>query len=99
MRGLSAANTAVDGFSSSLPFDAYNIDSVEIARGPNSSVFGLGQTGGGVNVNTARANLSKQISSFSSRVDSYGGYRFSLDLNRPLFKDKLAVRVMAVNSY
>ena len=97
MRGLSAANTAVDGFSSSLPFDAYNIDSVEIARGPNSSVFGLGQTGGGVNVNTARANLSKQISSFSSRVDSYGGYRFSLDLNRPLFKDKLAVRVMAVN--
>jgi outer membrane receptor protein involved in Fe transport len=54
MRGLTSANTAVGGIASTLPFDTYNIESVEISRGPNSSVFGLGNTGGGVNINSAR---------------------------------------------
>lgn len=96
MRGLTAANTAVDGFASSLPFDSYNIDSVEISRGPNSSVFGLGNTGGGVNINAARANLTREISTFGTRVDSYGGYRANFDLNRPILKDKLAVRLLGL---
>src|ERR1043165_1013501 len=94
MRGLTAANTAVDGFTSSLPFDSYNIDSVEISRGPNSSVFGLGNPGGGVNVNPARANLTRTFNTFGTRFDSYGGYRANFDLNRPLVKDKLAVRLL-----
>ena len=96
MRGLTAANTAFDGFSSTLPFDTYNVDSVEISRGPNSSVFGLGNTGGGVNLNGARANASREISTFGTRGDSYGGYRANFDLNRPLIKDKLALRVLGV---
>src|SRR5882724_10449381 len=96
MRGLSAANTAIDGFASSLPFDTYNVDSVEISRGPNSSVFGLGNTGGGVNINASRANLTREISSFGTRGDSYGGYRANFDLNRPILKDKLAVRILGV---
>ena len=96
MRGLTAANTAVDGFSSSLPFDTYNVDSVEIPRGPNSSIFGLGNSGGGVNINASRANLTREISSFGTRGDSYGGYRANFDLNRPIIRDKLAVRVLGV---
>jgi hypothetical protein len=96
MRGLTAANTAMDGFSSSLPFDTYNVDSVEISRGPNSSVFGLGNSGGGVNINASRANATRQISSFGTRVDSYGGQRTNFDLNRPLIRDKLAFRVLGV---
>ena len=96
MRGLSSANTAVDGFSSSLPFDTYNTESIEISRGPNSSVFGLGNTGGGVNINSSRANVTRSISSFGTRWDSYGGYRANFDLNRPLIKDRLALRVLGV---
>lgn len=96
MRGLSAANTAMDGFSSSLPFDAYNVESVEVSRGPNSSIFGLGQAGGGVNVNISKANLSRNSMSFSTRGDSYGGYRGTFDFNRVLLKDKLAVRSLGV---
>ena len=96
MRGLSSANTAVGGFASTLPFDTYNIESVEISRGPNSSVFGLGNTGGGVNINAARANLTRSISSFGTRGDSYGGYRGNFDINRPILKDHVAIRLMGL---
>jgi outer membrane receptor protein involved in Fe transport len=96
MRGLTSANTSIDGFASNLPFDSYNIDSVEISRGPNSTVFGLGNTGGGVNVIRSRANTSRDINSFTTRGDSYGGYRGNFDVNRTLVKGKLAVRVMGL---
>ena len=98
MRGLSAATIAVGGFmaSSTIPIDTYNIDAVEIARGPNSSLAGLSEGGGAVNLVTSRGNLSREISTLVGRVDSYGGFRASLDLNRPLIKDKLAVRFSAV---
>ncbi len=96
VRGLTAANVATNGFGTSLPFDAYNVDAVEISRGPNSSIFGLGNTGGGVNVIGSRANLTRASTTFSTRGDSYGGYRGSFDLNRPILKDRLAARVLGV---
>ena len=96
MRGLSAANTATDGFASSLPFDSYNVDSIEISRGPNAGVFGVGNSGGGVNINSARANLSRDASGFGTRTDSYGGYRANFDLNRVILKNKLAVRALGL---
>ncbi len=98
MRGLSAATIAVGGFtaSSTIPIDTYNIDAVEIARGPNSSLAGLSEGGGTVNLVTSRGNLSREVTTVVGRVDSYGGFRASLDLNRPLIKDKLALRFSAV---
>jgi TonB-dependent Receptor Plug Domain len=96
MRGLTAANMAVDGFTSSFPFDTYNVDSIEISRGPNSSIFGLGNTGGGVNAISSRANVSRDITSIGTRGDSYGGYRGNFDINRRLIKDKLAIRVLGL---
>ncbi|MCX6954954.1 MAG: TonB-dependent receptor plug domain-containing protein [Verrucomicrobia bacterium] len=96
MRGLTSANTATGGFTTSLPFDAYNIDAVEISRGPNSTVFGLGNTGGGVNIVSSKANLTRNTSTFATRGDSYGGYRGSFDFNRPIIRNKLAVRALGV---
>ncbi|WP_414662672.1 TonB-dependent receptor plug domain-containing protein [Horticoccus sp. 23ND18S-11] len=104
VRGLSAANIAVGNFAStsSIPVDTYNVDAVEISRGPNSSIFGLGDASGTINLIQARANLTREISSFSGRVDSYEGFRFTTDLNRPLLRGnanggmRLAARVSAV---
>ncbi|MBI5766769.1 MAG: TonB-dependent receptor plug domain-containing protein [Verrucomicrobia bacterium] len=96
VRGLSAANVATNGFATTLPFDTYNIDSAEISRGPNSSVFGLGNSGGGINVIGSKGNLTREINTFTARVDSYGGYRGSFDVNRPLSKDVAAVRVLGL---
>jgi outer membrane receptor protein involved in Fe transport len=33
-----------------VPIDPINIDAVEISRGPNSNIFGLGQGSGTVNI-------------------------------------------------
>ncbi|MSU24160.1 MAG: hypothetical protein EXS32_10105 [Opitutus sp.] len=98
VRGLSAANIAVGNFSSNgtVPIDTYNLESVEISRGPNSSIFGLGDASGTVNLNTASANPTRSTSQVQGRVDSFGGWRTSIDLNRPLIHNKLAVRVSGV---
>ncbi len=97
IRGLGAANMSVGGMSMSgaIPIDSYNIDSVEISRGANANIFGIGSTSGTVNINVATGNLSRDINKFSFRTDSYGGLRETLDLNRVLIKNKLAFRVTA----
>ncbi len=99
MRGLTAANIAVNGFSSSLPVDTYNVESIEILRGPNSTLFGLGATGGGVNANTARANTTRNRYRLQTRVDSSDGYRGSFDANYVLLPNKLALRVLGVHDH
>lgn len=98
IRGVGAANMARGNFASSsaIPIDTYNVDAVEISRGPNANIFGLGDASGTVNIITGRANLASETSQLVARVDSYGGWRSSLDLNRPLIKNKLAVRVAGV---
>ena len=52
IRGIGAANISLNGFASSgrVPIDPSNIDAVEISRGPNSSIFGLGEGSGTVNL-------------------------------------------------
>ena len=106
IRGLGAAgtsglgvNTAFGNFATnnSIPFDPYNIAAIEVSRGPNSNLFGLGAAAGTVNVVPTQANPSRQSFSGDLRFDSYGGSRESLNINQPLVKDKLAVRVAAVN--
>jgi hypothetical protein len=94
IRGMGAANIALNNFATSgrVPIDPINIDSVEISRGPNSNIFGLGQGSGTVNLIASTANLSKDTSTVEARVDDLGGYRSSLDLNRTIIKGKLAAR-------
>ncbi|HVS51081.1 MAG TPA: TonB-dependent receptor plug domain-containing protein [Opitutaceae bacterium] len=97
MRGLSSANIAVNGFtsSSSIPIDPYNLEAVEISRGPNSNIAGLSDAGGTVNLITSAANLTRETTGVSFRGDSYGGFRGTMDFNRPLIRNKLAFRFSA----
>lgn len=94
IRGLDTANIARNNSAgnSSIPIDLYNTEAVEISRGPNSNIFGLGNTAGTVNIIGTQANLTREISTFTLRGDNVGGYRASVDLNRPLLRGKLAVR-------
>lgn len=100
VRGLSAPNITVDYFTHTtrIPIDSYTIDSVEISRGPNSSVAGVGSPSGTVNTNLSPANPTRETSQVTARVDSYGGYRSSINLNRPLIQDKLAIRIAGLYS-
>ncbi len=98
VRGVGAANLSFANFETSgrMPIDPSVLDAVEISRGPNSTVFGLGAAAGTVNMAPAAANLSRDRSQASMRFDNWGGYRASLDLNRVLLRNKLAVRGSAV---
>jgi hypothetical protein len=98
VRGISSANIARGNFETSgrVPLDPINIDAVEISRGPNASIIGLGTAGGTVNMVASSANLSRNLSQVQFRGDSFDGYRSSVDLSRVLVKDKLAVRGSAL---
>lgn len=92
IRGLNSPDAAINNYSTNnrIPFDGYNIQSLEISRGPNSLLFGLGTPAGVVNTNYARATLNKEDGQAQVRFDNNGSYRGSLSLNRTLIKDQLA---------
>ncbi len=106
IRGVGSAGTSGSGvniafgnrsMNSKIPVDLFNIDAVEISRGPNSNLFGLGASAGTVNLVPSMANVNRSTSSASLRFDDWGGHRESLNLNRPLIPGKLAFRVAAVH--
>ncbi len=98
-QSVGGANTAWGNFSSNsnIPFDPYNIAAIEISRGPNSNLFGLGQAAGTVSVVPSQANPNRQVYNADLRFDSYGGHRESLNINTPLLPGKLGLRVATVN--
>ena len=100
VRGISSPNITYDYFTHTarIPIDTYNVDSVEITRGSNSTVAGLGSPSGTVNSNSSPANLSRSTNLIQFRADSYGGYRASFNFNRVLLQDKLALRVAALQA-
>jgi outer membrane receptor protein involved in Fe transport len=98
VRGLGPANIAIDNFATSgrVPVDPIDIDAVEISRGPNSSIFGLGDGAGTVNMVSSTANLSRSFATATARIDHLGGWRTSLDVNRNLLPGKFALRASHV---
>lgn len=63
VRGVGAANLAIGNFATNgnVPVDPINIDGIEISRGPNSSIFGLGEVSGTVNLQPASANILRDL--------------------------------------
>ncbi|MEY2880963.1 MAG: hypothetical protein RLZZ15_3343 [Verrucomicrobiota bacterium] len=106
IRGVGSAGTSGSGVNlafgnnavnSKIPVDLYNIDALEISRGPNSNLFGLGASAGTINLVPSLANLRRATSSATLRFDDWGGHRESLNLNRPLISGKLALRLAVVH--
>ncbi len=97
MRGQ---NTTADFFLDGVRDDVqyyrglYNIERVEILKGPYALIFGRGGGGGIIN----RVQKSPQTEIFSAgqaSINSFGAYDVSADLNAPL-NDMAAVRLNAV---
>jgi hypothetical protein len=97
VRGLNAADNTRDYFLSDVPWDSYIVDRVDLQRGPNSILFGVGSPAGIINtsVNTATFKTGGNV---ENRFDQYGSLRWSLDYNHVLIKDQLAVRVAALSN-
>ncbi len=98
IRGIAAANVSFDNFelTGRMPIDPTIIDGLEVSRGPNATIFGLGNPSGTVNQVAAMANTERNTARVQARVDSFSGYRTSLDVNRVLIPGELGVRVSGV---
>ncbi len=97
-RGIGALDNTRNYLLSSIPWDGYNISRVEIARGPNSFLFGVGAPSGISNVMTNNASY-QDFGSVEGRYGSYGSTRAVLDLNKEIIPGELAVRFDFVNDH
>jgi len=100
IRGLAPADVSRDFFitNPAIQTDVYNLDSVTISRGPNSSLFGIGSPAGIVNESIQKAQLNQDTNQVSARYGSYGDLRTSINFNRALVPDKLAIDVAGLYS-
>jgi catecholate siderophore receptor len=83
IRGFSAANNIlIDGVRDIAGYarDIYNVESVEVAKGPGAAVYGRGAAGGAINLQTKTASLD-EFNDISLRLGSVGDYRTQLDSN------------------
>jgi outer membrane receptor protein involved in Fe transport len=92
VRGLASADNTRDFFVTDIPWDGYNVDRIDIQRGPNSILFGLGSPAGIVNASLNGASF-RTGGNVEYRLGSYGSQRGSLDVNQVLIKDVLAIRI------
>lgn len=97
-RGIGALDNTRNYLLSSIPWDGYNISRVEIARGPNSFLFGVGAPSGISNVMTNNASY-KDSGSVEGRYGSYGSTRVSVDANKVIVPGELAVRLDLVSDH
>jgi hypothetical protein len=97
VRGLDVSDIAVNNYPASarIMFDSYNTNSIEINRGPNSLLFGIGSPAGITNQSTTSAVLNQRKTEVSYELSSWGGYRATVSHNQPL-GDKLAIYVAAL---
>lgn len=93
VRGFRSDSLQTNFFTAYTSIDVYNTTRLTFSRGPNSILFGIGNPGGSLGVETNRADLTKNIQKFELRADSFGSFRASLDASRVLIPRKLALRV------
>ncbi|MBK1877633.1 TonB-dependent receptor [Pelagicoccus mobilis] len=92
VRGLASAELTRNYFLTDIAFDSYNTSAVTINRGPNSLLFGIGSPGGVIENSLNKASLGSDFGEVSLRLGKRGSYRASVDYNKVLIEDKLAVR-------
>jgi outer membrane receptor protein involved in Fe transport len=92
VRGLAAADVARDYFISDIPWDSYNVDRIDILRGPNSILYGLGSPAGIVNAGTHNAEF-RNMGSAEFRTGSYGSNRGTLDINQQTLPKVVSIRI------
>ncbi|MDP0500101.1 MAG: TonB-dependent receptor plug domain-containing protein [Verrucomicrobiota bacterium JB022] len=97
VRGLVRAEISRDYFITDFGFDTYNVERVDISRGPNSILFGVGSPGGVINYSSKTANLLRDRYRVAFRVDQRGSHRETLDFNQILIPKRFAVRINALN--
>ncbi len=97
VRGLAGADLTRDFFLTNIPMDSYNTERVDISRGANAILFGLGSPAGIINNQLKSANLHQNTFSYQQTWGRFDSHREVLDVNQSIVKGILGVRVIALN--
>ena len=97
LRGQTGFVPMRNGFRRLRLVGSANIDRVEVLKGPSSMLYGQLNPGGSVNFITKRPKPTQNFVNYQLQAGSYDFYRAVLDINTPLIKNKLALRL--VTSY
>ena len=84
IRGVrSTADFYQDGIRDDVQYyrSLYNVEQLEILRGPNALLFGRGGTGGLINRVTKKAEIGEAFGSFDVGADSFGAADLAVDAN------------------
>ena len=87
-----------DIYYANAPVDSgqfYDIDRVEVLRGPQSTLYGRGATGGAVNTFSVKPKLDAFAASADVSYGTYNSVETKAMVNVPIITDELAVRVAA----
>lgn len=96
-RGVrSTADFFVDGVRDDVQYyrPLYNVEQVEILRGPNALFFGRGGAGGILNRVTKKGEIGENFNAFSGSIDTFGGAIAEIDSNVTI-NETTAVRINA----
>lgn len=96
-RGVrSTADFFVDGVRDDVQYyrSLYNLEQVEVLRGPNALFFGRGGTGGVINRVTKKGEIGEQFVGAKASVDTFGAFDVAADVNYTV-NDQVAFRLNA----
>ena len=92
IRGFQLTGNSQNYLPSHITTDTYNIDRIDINRGANSILYGIGSPAGGYSATTKNAQF-RNFGEVAARWDENNSHRYTVDLNQQLIKNRLAVRV------
>jgi iron complex outermembrane receptor protein len=98
-----AVATSIDGIflasNTGALVDMFDVESIEVLRGPQGTLFGRNTIGGIINVTRSRPT-GEFGAKLSATVGSYGRHDFKGVFNAPIVKDVLALKVgvFSINS-
>jgi outer membrane receptor protein involved in Fe transport len=95
IRGQNTGAPQRNFFPIGATMDNYNLDRVDVARGPNAVLFGIGNGGGSINANTKQALLGRNLTEVRLQIGSWSRVRATIDVNK-MVTDKFAVRANAM---
>jgi len=95
IRGVqTTADFFIDGIRDDVQYfrPFYNVQQIEVLRGPNALLFGRGGGGGVVNRVQKTAQVGEDFTSFNGGVDTFSAYTGGIDTNLSL-TDDVALRI------
>jgi len=98
VRGFRSTSLTNNFFTSRIKVDNFNTETVTQSRGPNSLLFGLGSVGGGLDATNKAGRFNANSYGLEVRFDSEGSKRASVDINRIVIPNKVALRFAALTT-